>query len=73
MRRSGGLEINLQSAMISSDGQPAVAGALLIFQAQMPQEPSISAVAGYAGVGGAYSSFGIWVSVNHMLFRPRFR
>lgn len=39
-----------QWAMILSGGQSAVAGA----QAQMPQEPSISTVAGYAGVGAFY-------------------
>lgn len=43
-----------QWAMILSGGQSAVAGALFIFQAQMPQEPSISTVAGYAGVGAFY-------------------
>ncbi|WP_028749645.1 DUF308 domain-containing protein [Rhizobium mesoamericanum] len=53
-----------QWAMILSGGQSAVAGALFIFQAQMPQEPSISTVAGYAGVGAFYFLVsGIWLSV----------
>ncbi|MDQ0559909.1 uncharacterized membrane protein HdeD (DUF308 family) [Rhizobium mesoamericanum] len=53
-----------QWAMILSGGQSAVAGALFIFQAQMPQEPSISTVAGYAGVGAFYFLVSaIWLSV----------
>lgn len=52
-----------QWAMILSGGQSAVAGALFIFQAQMPQEPSISAVAGYAGVGAFYFLVSaVWLS-----------
>lgn len=53
-----------QWAMVLSGGQSAVAGALFIFQAQMPEEPSISAVAGYAGVGAFYFLVSaIWLSV----------
>jgi uncharacterized membrane protein HdeD (DUF308 family) len=53
-----------QWAMILSGGQSAVAGALFIFQAQMPQEPSISTVAGYAGVGAFYFLVSaIWLSI----------
>ncbi|MBW9091545.1 DUF308 domain-containing protein [Rhizobium wenxiniae] len=53
-----------QWAMILSGGQSAVAGALFLFQAQMPQEPSISTVAGYAGVGAFYFLVSaIWLSV----------
>ena len=56
-----------QWAMILSGGQSAVAGALFIFQAQMPQEPSISTVAGYAGVGAFYFLVSaIWLSVTHI-------
>ncbi len=53
-----------QWAMILSGGQSAVAGALFMFQAQMPHEPSISTVAGYAGVGAFYFLVSaIWLSV----------
>lgn len=56
-----------QWAMVLSGGQSAVAGALFMFQAQMPQEPSISTVAGYAGVGAFYFLVSaIWLSVTHM-------
>ena len=54
-----------QWAMILSGGQSAVAGTLFMFQAQMPQEPSISTVAGYAGVGAFYFLVSaIWLSVS---------
>jgi uncharacterized membrane protein HdeD (DUF308 family) len=54
-----------QWAMILSGGQSALAGALFIFQAQMPQEPSISTVAGYAGIGAFYFLVSaIWLSVS---------
>ncbi|OCJ32785.1 hypothetical protein [Agrobacterium tumefaciens] len=53
-----------QWAMILSGGQSSLAGALFIFQAQMPQEPSISTVAGYAGVGAFYFLVSaIWLSI----------
>ncbi|MCO5731610.1 DUF308 domain-containing protein [Rhizobium sp. SSA_523] len=56
-----------QWAMVLSGGQSAVAGALFIFQAQMPQEPSISTVAGYAGVGALYFLVSaIWLSLTIM-------
>ncbi|KAB2704390.1 DUF308 domain-containing protein [Brucella intermedia] len=43
-----------QWAMILSGGQSALAGAVFIYQAQMPQQPSISTIAGYAGFGAFY-------------------
>jgi len=47
-----------------SGGQSSLVGALFIFQAQMPQEPSISTVAGYAGVGAFYFLVSaIWLSI----------
>ncbi|MBW9070052.1 DUF308 domain-containing protein [Agrobacterium pusense] len=53
-----------QWAMILSGGQSSVAGALFIFQAQMPQEPSIATVAGYAGVGAFYFLVSaIWLTI----------
>ncbi|MGZ2426109.1 DUF308 domain-containing protein [Rhizobium laguerreae] len=53
-----------QWAMILSGGQSALAGGLFIFQAQMPQERSISTVAGYAGVGAFYFLVSaIWLSI----------
>ncbi|MDQ0133921.1 uncharacterized membrane protein HdeD (DUF308 family) [Neorhizobium galegae] len=53
-----------QWAMILSGGQSSVAGALFIFQARMPQEPSISTVAGYAGVGAFYFLVSaIWLTI----------
>jgi uncharacterized membrane protein HdeD (DUF308 family) len=58
-RTSGG-----QWAMILSGGQSSLVGALFIFQAQMPQEPSISTVAGYAAVGAFYFLVSaIWLSI----------
>ncbi len=58
-RTSGG-----QWAMILSGGQSSLVGALFIFQAQMPHEPSISTVAGYAGVGAFYFLVSaIWLSI----------
>ncbi|MBB3320034.1 MULTISPECIES: DUF308 domain-containing protein [unclassified Rhizobium] len=53
-----------QWAMILSGGQSSVAGALFIFQAQMPKEPSIATVAGYAGVGAFYFLVSaIWLTI----------
>ena len=53
-----------QWAMILSGGQSSLVGALFIFQAQMPQEPSISTVAGYAAVGAFYFLVSaIWLSI----------
>ncbi|TGR65574.1 DUF308 domain-containing protein [bacterium M00.F.Ca.ET.194.01.1.1] len=58
-RTSGG-----QWVMILSGAQSSVAGALFIFQAQMPQEPSIATVAGYAGVGASYFLVSaIWLTI----------
>lgn len=67
-RTSGG-----QWAMVLSGGQSAVAGALFIFQAQMPQEPSISTVAGYAGVGAFYflvSAIWLTIALSRRSMRP---
>ncbi|MFB4373599.1 DUF308 domain-containing protein [Agrobacterium sp. CR_3] len=53
-----------QWAMILSGSQSSVVGALFIFQAQMPQEPSIATVAGYAGVGAFYFLVSaIWLTI----------
>jgi len=53
-----------QWAMILSGGQSSLVGALFIFQAQMPQEPSIATVAGYAGVGAFYFLVSaIWLTI----------
>lgn len=43
-----------QWAMILSGAQSALAGAFFISQAQLPAEPSIATVAGYAGFGAFY-------------------
>ncbi|MBN7809142.1 DUF308 domain-containing protein (plasmid) [Agrobacterium rosae] len=67
-RTSGG-----QWAMVLSGGQSAVAGALFILQAQMPQEPSISTVAGYAGVGAFYflvSAIWLTIALSRRSMRP---
>lgn len=59
--------------MVLSGGQSAVAGALFIFQAQMPQEPSISTVAGYAGVGAFYflvSAIWLTIALSRRSMRP---
>lgn len=53
-----------QWAMILSGGQSAAAGVIFMLQARMPQEPSISTVAGYAGFGAFYFFLSaIWLSV----------
>lgn len=43
-----------QWAMVLSGGQSALAGAVFLYQAQTPQEPSIFTVAGYVGFGAFY-------------------
>jgi uncharacterized membrane protein HdeD (DUF308 family) len=43
-----------QWAMILSGAQSALAGAVFIFQARLPDVPSIATVAGYAGFGAFY-------------------
>jgi hypothetical protein len=54
-----------QWAMILSGGQSALAGGLFIVQARMPASPSITAIAGYAGVGAAYFLISaVWLSVS---------
>ncbi|QKJ94496.1 DUF308 domain-containing protein [Agrobacterium pusense] len=62
-----------QWAMILSGGQSSVAGALFIFQAQMPQEPSIATVAGYAGVGAFYflvSAIWLTIALSRRIMHP---
>ncbi len=59
-RTSGG-----QWAMILSGGQSALAGAVFMYQAQLPLEPSISTVVGYAGFGAFYFLVSaVWLSVS---------
>jgi uncharacterized membrane protein HdeD (DUF308 family) len=54
-----------QWAMVLSGGQSALAGGFFIFQATMPQTPSIANVAGYAGVGAIYFLVSaIWLTVS---------
>jgi uncharacterized membrane protein HdeD (DUF308 family) len=56
-----------QWAMILSGGQSAAAGAFFIFQANMPTEPSIANIAGYAGLGAFYFLVSaVWLSVSQM-------
>lgn len=56
-----------QWAMILSGGQSAVAGTFFIFQALMPEAPSIANVAGYAGVGAFYFLVSaVWLSVEEL-------
>ncbi|MEW6373459.1 MAG: DUF308 domain-containing protein [Pseudomonadota bacterium] len=43
-----------QWAMILSGAQSALAGAVFIFQASAPAEPTVATVAGYAGFGAFY-------------------
>lgn len=54
-----------QWAMILSGGQSALAGGFFVAQAVMPTAPSISGIAGYAGVGAAYFLISAaWLSVS---------
>ena len=54
-----------QWAMVLSGGQSALAGGFFIFQATMPQTPSIANVAGYAAVGAIYFLVSaIWLTVS---------
>ncbi len=56
-----------QWTMILSGGQSSLAGAFFIFQAQMPAEPSIANIAGYAGFGAFYFLVSaVWLSVIKM-------
>jgi uncharacterized membrane protein HdeD (DUF308 family) len=56
-----------QWAMILSGGQSALAGAFFIAQALKPDEPSITNVAGYAGVGAFYFlASAVWLAISHM-------
>lgn len=51
--------------MVLSGGQSALAGAVFIYQAYMPLEPSISTVVGYAGFGAFYFFVSaIWLSMS---------
>ena len=53
-----------QWAMVLSGGQTALAGAVFMYQAHMPLEPSISTVVGYAGFGAFYFLVSaIWLAV----------
>jgi hypothetical protein len=50
--------------MVLSGGQSALAGGFFIFQATMPEVPSIANVAGYAAVGALYFLVSaIWLTV----------
>ncbi|NEK17098.1 DUF308 domain-containing protein [Rhizobium leguminosarum] len=54
-----------QWAMVLSGGQSALAGAVFMYQAHTPQEPSISTVAGYAGFGAFYFFVSaVWLSIS---------
>ncbi|MGA1805000.1 DUF308 domain-containing protein [Rhizobium sp. HT1-10] len=54
-----------QWAMVLSGGQSALAGAVFMYQAHMPLEPSISTVVGYAGFGAFYFLVSaVWLSVS---------
>lgn len=56
-----------QWAMFLSGGQSAAAGVIFIFQARMPQQPSISTIAGYAGFGAFYFLVSaVWLSLSHI-------
>lgn len=53
-----------QWAMILSGAQSALAGGFFIAQANMPEPPSISNIAGYAGVGALYFLISaVWLTV----------
>ena len=54
-----------QWAMVLSGGQSALAGGFFIVQAAMPVAPSITNVAGYAGVGALYFLVSaLWLTVS---------
>jgi hypothetical protein len=56
-----------QWAMVLSGAQSALAGMFFIAQAGQPDTPSISNVAGYAGVGALYFLISaIWLSVSEL-------
>lgn len=46
--------VGAQWAMVLSGAQSALAGAVFIWQARMPQQPTAATVAGYAGFGAFY-------------------
>jgi hypothetical protein len=46
--------VGAQWAMILSGAQSALAGAVFIWQAGMPAEPTVASLAGYAGFGAFY-------------------
>jgi uncharacterized membrane protein HdeD (DUF308 family) len=59
-----------QWAMILSGGQSALAGAFFLFQARMPEVPSIANVAGYAGFGAIYFLVtAVWLTIGRMRSR----
>ncbi len=60
-----------QWAMILSGAQSALAGGFFISQANMPATPSISNIAGYAGVGAAYFLISaVWLTVRELRRKP---
>lgn len=61
-----------QWAMVLSGGQSALAGGFFIFQASTPAVPSITNVAGYAGVGAIYFLVSaVWLTVSDWRRRAR--
>lgn len=61
--------VGAQWPMILSGAQSALAGAVFMWQARMPAEPTIATVAGYAGFGGFY----FLVAALSLQFRARRR
>jgi uncharacterized membrane protein HdeD (DUF308 family) len=56
-----------QWLMVLSGAQSALAGAFFIFQARMPEPPTVATVAGYAAVGAVYFLVSaVWLSVSGM-------
>ncbi|MBY3064505.1 DUF308 domain-containing protein [Rhizobium laguerreae] len=54
----------------TSGGQSALAGVLFLFQARMPEAPSIANVAGYAAFGAIYFLVtAVWLTVGRMRSR----
>ena len=59
-----------QWAMILSGGQSALAGVFFLFQARMPEAPSIANVAGYAAFGAIYFLVtAVWLTIGRMRSR----
>jgi uncharacterized membrane protein HdeD (DUF308 family) len=56
-----------QWLMVLSGAQSALAGAFFMFQARMPEPPTVATVAGYAAVGAVYFLISaVWLSVSGM-------